>query len=48
MREGQTPPPPRPEIVGWFPIPKKFDLVSTSGLTYPVKGGKNEINVELK
>jgi hypothetical protein len=48
QREGGKPPPPRPEFPGWFPIPPKYDAPFTSGLTYPIKGGNNEINIELK
>jgi hypothetical protein len=48
IREGGKPPPPRPDIPGWFPIPEKYDAPFTSGLTYPIKGGNNEINIELK
>jgi hypothetical protein len=46
-REGMPKPPPRPEVKGWFPIPKKYDAPHTSGLTYTIKRGKNEINIEL-
>jgi hypothetical protein len=48
QREGGKPPPPRPDVPGWFPIPEKYDAPFTSGLTYSIKGGDNEINIELK
>jgi hypothetical protein len=44
--EGKEPPP-RPEIKGWFPIPKKYDAPFTSGLKYPIKSGQNKIDIEL-
>jgi hypothetical protein len=31
----------------WFLLPKKYELVSTSGLTAELKGGTNEINIDL-
>ncbi len=43
---------PRPNrsagVNGWFPIPQKYDTPFTSGLTYPIKRGPNEIDIELK
>jgi hypothetical protein len=48
QREGAKPPPPRPEIKGWFPIPEKYDKSFTSELTYPVHRGENTFNIELK
>ena len=39
---------PRPEVTGWFPIPEKYDTPFNSGLTYAVKGGQNQIDIELK
>ena len=48
QREGGKPPPPRPEIKGWFPIPEKYDTPFKSGLTYPIKRGENKIDIELK
>jgi hypothetical protein len=39
---------PYPVVPGWFPIPRKYDSPSTSGLTYQVRGGANTINIELK
>jgi hypothetical protein len=48
QREGAKPPPPRPEVQGWFPIPDKYDAPYKSGLTYPIQRGANEINIELK
>jgi hypothetical protein len=35
-------------VNGWFPIPQKYDAPFSSGLTYPVKRGPNEIDIELK
>lgn len=46
--EGRPPPPPRPEVKGWFPIPKQYDTPHSSGLTYPIKAGSNVIDIELK
>ena len=48
QREGRPPRPPRPEVKGWFPIPEKYDTPFKSGLTYPIKRGNNEIDIELK
>jgi hypothetical protein len=48
QREGGPAPPPRPDYPGWFAIPPKYDTTFTSGLTYPIKRGSNEINIELK
>jgi hypothetical protein len=48
QREGAKPPPPRPEVQGWFPIPEKYDTPFKSGLTYPIKSGANQIDIELK
>lgn len=33
---------------GWFPIPKQYESVETSGLVYTIRGGTNTINIELK
>jgi hypothetical protein len=41
-------PEPYPDAPGWFQIPKQYEAPSTSGLTYKIKGGSNEINIELK
>jgi len=46
--EGKAPPPPRPEVKGWFPIPDKYDTPFKSGLTYAIKRGQNTIDIELK
>jgi len=48
QREGGPPPPPRPEIQGWFSIPEKYDTPFGSGLTYTIKRGENKIDIELK
>ena len=48
QREGQAPRPPRPEVKGWFSIPKKYETTFNSGLSYTVKRGSNEINIELE
>src|SRR5438094_236640 len=32
QREGGKPPPPRPDVPGWFPIPSKYDRTFTSEL----------------
>ncbi|MBA4063818.1 MAG: hypothetical protein C0501_08925 [Isosphaera sp.] len=48
QREGAPPPPPRPEVKGWFPIPGRYDTPHKSGLTYPVKPGPNTIDINLE
>jgi hypothetical protein len=48
QREGTKPPPPRPEITGWFPIPAKYDTPYKSGLVYTVKRGVNTIDIDLE
>jgi hypothetical protein len=47
LEEGR-PPPPRPEVKGWFSIPEKYDTPYNSGLAYPIKSGANTIDIELK
>ena len=32
----------------WFPIPRRFEMVQTSGLTADLKRGQNTVNFELK
>jgi hypothetical protein len=46
--EGKAPPPPRPKVEGWFPIPERYDTPHKSGLTYTIKSGPNTIDIELK
>jgi hypothetical protein len=46
--EGRPPPPPRPEVKGWFPIPDKYDTPHKSGLVYTIKSGPNTIDIDLK
>ena len=46
--EGRPPPKPRPEVKGWFPIPEKYNTPFKSGLTYSIKAGQNQIDIELK
>ena len=46
-REGRPPPPPRPEIPGWFPIPTEYQDLSKPRLTYTIKAGENKIDIEL-
>jgi hypothetical protein len=41
-------PPPPPDVPGWFEIPQKYSTTTTSGLTRPITGGSNEVNIELK
>lgn len=48
QRDGGPKPPPQPEVKGWFPIPEKYETPGTSGLTYTVKRGENEINITLE
>jgi hypothetical protein len=48
IREGQPPPPPRPEIRGWFPIPREYQDLSKPVLSYPIQRGQNVIDIELK
>jgi hypothetical protein len=47
QREGQAPRKPRPEVKGWFEIPKKYETTFNSGLTYTVKRGNNEFDIKL-
>ena len=47
-REGAPPPPPRPEVKGWFPIPNKYDSPHKSGVIVTIKSGANAIDIELK
>lgn len=37
-----------PDVSDWFPIPKQYEGLATSGLKFGIKGGKNTINIELK
>jgi hypothetical protein len=46
--EGGPAPKPRPEVKGWFPIPDKYDTPFNSGLSYPIKRGDNQIDIDLK
>jgi hypothetical protein len=46
--EGKAPPPPRPKVEGWFPIPEKYDTPHKSGLVYTIKSGPNAIDIDLK
>ena len=46
--EGRPPPPPRPEVKGWFPIPDKYDTPHQSGLFYAINSGPNTIDIDLK
>ncbi len=39
---------PYPDVPGWFALPKHYEAVESSGLTYTIKGGSNTINIELK
>ena len=48
QREGLPPPKPMPEVVGWFPIPTKYQDLSNPKLTYTVKGGNNTYDIDLK
>jgi hypothetical protein len=32
----------------WFPLPKKYELVATSGLIAELKRGTNEVNLDLE
>lgn len=40
--------PPQFEVPGWFAIPQKYEDVTTSGLTIPLKSGANEFDIDLK
>jgi hypothetical protein len=48
QREGMPPPPPLPEVKGWFPIPPGYQDLSKPKLTYTVKSGKNTYDIDLK
>jgi hypothetical protein len=48
QREGRPPPPPRPQIPGWFPIPAEYQDLSKPRLTYTVRSGPNTFDIELK
>jgi hypothetical protein len=48
VREGMAPPPPRPEVKGWFPIPQEYQNLASPQLNYTVKTGQNKIDIELK
>jgi hypothetical protein len=37
-----------PDVPGWFAIPERYQTPAKSGLTYPVNGGENKIDIELK
>ena len=39
---------PYPDVPGWFAIPKQYEDISTSGLTYEIKGGNNTIDIKLE
>jgi hypothetical protein len=47
-KEGMPKMPRLPDIPGWFPIPKTYEKFATSGLTFPIKAGENQIDIELK
>jgi hypothetical protein len=40
--------PPPLVVPGWFAIPTQYESPSTSKLTYPVKGGSNVFDIDLK
>jgi len=46
--EGRPPPPPRPQVKGWFAIPAQYDTPHKSGLVITVKSGANPIDIDLK
>jgi hypothetical protein len=46
-REDQEHPKPRPEVKGWFEIPKKYETTFNSGLTCTVKRGNNDFDIKL-
>jgi hypothetical protein len=39
---------PYPDVPGWFAIPKQYESVESSGLTYKIRGGSNTIDIDLK
>jgi hypothetical protein len=32
----------------WFPLPKQYELVDTSGITITIQPGDNTFDIELK
>ena len=51
-RDPEAPPPPSiaPEVDRrkWFPLPKQYELVDTSGITITIHPGDNTFDIELK
>jgi hypothetical protein len=48
IKGNQKPPPPRPKVKGWFPIPEGYQDISKPKLTFTVKSGQNTWDIELK
>jgi hypothetical protein len=48
VRGERPPPPPRPPVPGWFPIPEQYEDINKSRLTYSVKSGANTYDIDLK
>ena len=48
-KEGfDKPLPPALDIPNWFPLPEKYSSIETSESKYPIKNGRNVINIELQ
>jgi hypothetical protein len=46
--ENPKPPPPRPPVKGWFPIPQGYQDISKPKLTFKVNSGQNTWDIDLK
>jgi hypothetical protein len=48
IKGGQKPPPPRPPVKGWFPVPEGYQDISKPKLTFKVNSGQNTWDIDLK